>query len=87
MMDTMSRGGRWFGFLAFVCFLTTVACSSGGGSGGGTGLATRTTGVTLNDGAQVLVPSGNTNAAVIMIAEKGADMIKLASSEEVRAAA
>jgi choline dehydrogenase len=33
------------------------------------------------------VPSGNTNAAVIMIAEKGADLIKAATTEDLRAAA
>ena len=33
------------------------------------------------------VPSGNTNAAVIMIAEKGADMVKAATAETLRAAA
>ena len=33
------------------------------------------------------VPSGNTNAAVIMIAEKGADLVKAATSAELQAAA
>ena len=62
MMDTMSRDGRWFGFLAAVCFLTTVfaACSSGGGSGGGTGLPSGTACVTVNDGAEVCAASGVT---------------------------
>jgi choline dehydrogenase-like flavoprotein len=33
------------------------------------------------------VPSGNTNAAVIMIAEKGADLVKAATNAELQAAA
>jgi choline dehydrogenase len=33
------------------------------------------------------VPSGNTNAAVIMIAEKGADLVKAATNAEQQAAA
>jgi choline dehydrogenase-like flavoprotein len=33
------------------------------------------------------VPSGNTNAAVIMIAEKGADMIKAGAQAGIREAA
>ena len=33
------------------------------------------------------VPSGNTNAAVIMIAEKGADLIKAAGRNALQAAA
>jgi choline dehydrogenase len=33
------------------------------------------------------VPSGNTNAAVIMIAEKGADLIKASAAESIRSAA
>jgi len=60
MIDTISRDGRWFGFLAVVCFLTTVACSSGGGSGGGTGLPSGTACVAVNGGAEVCVPSGIT---------------------------
>jgi choline dehydrogenase len=33
------------------------------------------------------VPSGNTNAAVIMIAEKGADLVKASAAGDLRAAA
>jgi choline dehydrogenase len=33
------------------------------------------------------VPSGNTNAAVIMIAEKGADLVKAATNADLQAAA
>jgi choline dehydrogenase len=33
------------------------------------------------------VPSGNTNAAVIMIAEKGADLVKAATNANMQAAA
>jgi hypothetical protein len=50
----------WLGFSSVVCCLMTAACSSGGGANGGTGVASGTACVRVNDGDEVCVSSGVT---------------------------